>query len=285
MLEFRPAPLPSLRKKLGAELLRRSDRDQECPADSLGGLRILVTDACSEVGRATAARLAARGAQLVLVAPRSDQLVITCESIVAAGGLARWYRCDLSALGDVDQLVRWTLTECGTVDVLVNNAGRPQRRPLAQSLDRFRDYQRMMAANYFGPLRLTLGLLPAMLQSGSGQVVNVGPWNRDTGAAPHFASYAAAQAAWTTFGRSADAELSAHGIQVSAVQYPATDAVAPGTQFGHEYALDPVGAASAVETVIRTHPGRIEPRLARTLRNLAGVAPRSTNRFRQALGI
>ncbi|MEU8894353.1 SDR family NAD(P)-dependent oxidoreductase [Nocardia sp. NPDC048505] len=285
MLEFRPAHVPSFRKKLGAELLRRSDRDQECPADALGGLRILITDACSEVGRATAARLASHGARLVLVAPQRDQLVSACAQLTDAGGQARWHRCDLSALGDVDQLVRWTLAEFETVDVLINNAGRPLRRPLAQSLDRFRDYQRMMAANYFGPLRLTLGLLPAMLHSGSGQVINVGPWSRETGAAPHFASYAAAQAAWTTFGRSADAELSAHGIQVHAVQYPAVGAVGPGTLFGHEYALDPTGAALSVETAIRAHPGRIEPRLARTLRGLAGVAPRSTHRLLQVLGI
>ncbi|WP_194819364.1 SDR family NAD(P)-dependent oxidoreductase [Nocardia sp. XZ_19_385] len=247
MLEFRPAPVPSF-----LELLRRSDRDQECPADSLAGLRILITDACSEVGRATAARLAARGAHLVLVAPHGDQLVSVCSEIIGTGGFARWYRCDLSALGDVDQLVRWVLTEFRTIDVLVNNAGRPPRRPLAQSSNRFRDYQRMMAANYFGPLRLTLGLLPAMLQSGSGQVINVGPGSAAT---PHLASYAAAQAAWTTFGECTDTELAPHGIQVSTVQSPAAE------------------AARSIETAIRAHPDRIEPRLARTLR---GRIKRST---------
>ncbi|GAB2673399.1 SDR family NAD(P)-dependent oxidoreductase [Nocardia goodfellowii] len=267
MLEFRAAPVPSFRKKLTADLLRKSAPDPGCRADSLGGLRVLITDACSEIGRATAVRLASHGAQVVLVAARGDHLVSVCEEIIGTGGFARWYRCDISALGDVDQLVHWVLTEFGTIDVLVNNASRPPHRPLTQSGNRFRDYQRMMAANYFGPLRLTLGLLPAMLRSGTGQVINVAA---GAGPTPHLAAYAAAQAAWTTFGACTDTELAPHGIQVTAVQTPATDAAA---------------AAHAIATAIRAHPDRVAPRLTRTLRGLAGVAPRSANRFRHALGI
>ncbi|MEV6139046.1 SDR family NAD(P)-dependent oxidoreductase [Nocardia sp. NPDC051990] len=267
MLEFRTAP-PHL-----------PDRKRQRP-ESIEGLHVLVTDACSEIGRATATLLAEQGAQLLLVARRGDQLVATCNQIAAAGGTANWFRCDISALGDVDQLVEWVLSDFGRVDVLINNAGRPLRRPVSQSLDRFRDYQRMMATNYFGPLRLTLGLLPAMLESGSGQVINVGPWSLKTGATANFASYASSQAAWTTFGQCADAELAPRGIQVTAVQYPA---VQPDTgtiaHYVTEPALEPTEAARLIETAIRTRPARLEPRFARTLRGLAGVAPRSTNRI------
>ncbi|MGY4100909.1 SDR family NAD(P)-dependent oxidoreductase [Nocardia sp. R16R-3T] len=267
MLEFRTAPH------------RLPDRRRQRP-DSIYGLRILVTDACSEIGRATATLLAKQGAQVLLVARRADQLVATCNQIVDAGAAANWFRCDISALGDVDQLVSWVLSDFGRVDVLINNAGRPPRRPVSQSLDRFRDYQRMMATNYFGPLRLTLGLLPAMLESGSGQVINVGPWNLKSGATPNSASHASAQAAWTTFGQCADAELTPHGIQVTAVHYPA---VQPDTgtiaHYVTEPALEPTDAARLIETAIRTRPARLEPRFARTLRGLAGIAPRSTNRI------
>ncbi|MFX0573010.1 SDR family NAD(P)-dependent oxidoreductase [Nocardia nepalensis] len=267
MLEFRPAPV------------RLPDRKRQRP-ESIEGLRVLVTDACSDIGRATAMLLAHQGAQLLLVARRADQLVAARNDIVGAGGAANWFRCDTSALGDVDQLVDWVLSEFGRIDVLINNASRPLRRPVSQSLDRFRDYQRMMATNYFGPLRLTLGLLPAMLESGSGQVINVGPWNLNIGAAPNFASYASSQAAWTTFGQCADAELSPRGIQVTAVQYPAvqpeTGAIA---HFVAEPALDPDDTARLIETAIRTRPTHLEPRFARTLRGLAGVAPRCTNRI------
>ncbi|MEV0294959.1 SDR family NAD(P)-dependent oxidoreductase [Nocardia sp. NPDC050710] len=277
MLEFRPAPVRF------TDRIRRPGRGERCPADSLAGLCILVTDACSDIGRATATRLAMHGARLVLVARRSDQLIGVCQEITATGGLARWHRCDISALGDIDQLVDWVRGEFGTVDVLINNAGRPQRRPVTQSLDRFRDYQRTMATNYFGPLRLTLGLLPAMLQSGSGQVINVGPWSMNAAAAPYFASYASSQAAWTTFGQCADAELAPHGIQVTAVQYPVIGIESEDD--AADFALTSAQAARTIEATIRSRQDRPEPRLTRALRGIAGVAPRSTNRFLHAFGI
>ncbi|WP_378739248.1 SDR family NAD(P)-dependent oxidoreductase [Nocardia brasiliensis] len=268
MPEFRSAPV------------KFTDRKRHRPPVSLAGQRVLVTDACSDIGRATANVLAAQGAQLLLVARRGDQLIAACEEIRASNGDAHWYRCDTSALGDVDQLVTWVLGEFGAVDVLINQAGRPVRRPVAQSLHRFRDYQQTMAANYFGPLRLTLGLLPAMLSSGSGHVINVGPWNVNIGAAPNFASYASAQAAWTTFGQCADAELSPHGIKVTAVHYPAAQSDAEA-----HYTERPLQAAHRIEAAIHSNNPRAEPRFTRTLYALAGVAPRSTARLMHAFGI
>ncbi|WP_431963424.1 SDR family NAD(P)-dependent oxidoreductase [Nocardia sp. bgisy134] len=275
MLEFRPAPARFVERKL------RAPRADLPDAQSLADQRILVTDACSDVGRATAALLAEHGAELLLVARRGDQLIAACEAIVAAGGRAHWFRCDLSALGDVDQLVTWVLAEFGAVDVLINNAGRPVRRPVAQSLDRFRDYQRMMAANYFGPLRLTLGLLPAMIRSGSGHVVNVGPAHHNTAAAARFASYASSQAAWTTFAECAEAELGPSGVHVTAIDYPALHTDDP--DFADEYERDPAEAARAVAAAL-TDRDDAHPRFARRLRELAGAAPRSTTRLRHAFG-
>ncbi|TQM25932.1 SDR family NAD(P)-dependent oxidoreductase [Nocardia bhagyanarayanae] len=289
MLEFRPAPARFVERRLRASAPRaeRSGGADEGATGSLAGKRVLVTDACSEVGRATAALLADRGAQLLLVARRGDQLITACEEIIRSGGQAHWFRCDISALGDVDQLVTWVLAEFGSVDVLVNNAGRPLHRPVAQSLDRFRDYQRMMAVNYFGPLRLTLGLLPAMLNSGSGHVVNVGPAHHNAAAAANFASYASSQAAWTTFAECAEAELGPRGIHVTAIDYPAvhTDPASAGTEleFADEYDRGPAEVARAVETAITDHDEH--PRRARGLRALANVAPRSTTRLRHAFGI
>ncbi|MEV0466477.1 SDR family NAD(P)-dependent oxidoreductase [Nocardia tengchongensis] len=271
MIEFRAARRPRT----------AGDIEGERP---LEGKRVVITDACAEIGRETARLLGFHGAEVILVARTGAQLVEECATIIEAGGRAHWYRCDLSALGDVDQLVEWLLTEFDTIDVLVNNTGRPTRRPVLQSLDRFHDYQRMMAAYYFGPLRLTLGLLPAMLAGGSGHVVNVGPWSAETGAAPNFASYASAQAAWTTFGQCADAELSPRGIHVSTVQYPVFNTV-NGARAHHEYAtLDPAEAARWIETTIRTRPNQLPPRFPRALLGLASMSPRTT-RLKHALGI
>lgn len=248
MPEFRAAPV------------RFADRKRHRPPErSLVGQRVLITDASSDIGRAAANALAAQGAQLLLVARGNDELIAACEEIRSDGGLADWNRCDTSALGDVDQLVTWVLSEFGTVDVLINTAGRPVPRPVTQSLHRFRDYQQMMAANYFGPLRLTLGLLPAMLRSGSGHVINVGPWNVNTGAAPNFASYASAQAAWTTFGQCADAELSPHGIQVTAVHYPAFRTDIDAAQHSADPTFEADQTAHRIETAIHTRTPASNP--------------------------
>ncbi|WP_327141109.1 SDR family NAD(P)-dependent oxidoreductase [Nocardia sp. NBC_01327] len=263
----------------------RAARRPRPAVNTIAGKRIVITDACSDIGRATARLLASHGAEVLLVARRGSQLVEDCAAIIESGGRAHWNRCDISALGDVDQLVEWLLTEFDSIDVLVNNAARPSRRPVLESLDRFRDYQRTMAVNYFGPLRLTLGLLPAMLAGGSGHVVNVGPWSPTTGAAPNFGAYASSQAAWTTFGQCADAELAPRGIHVTAVHYPAfrMDAAAP-TYYTQQPILNPAQAAGWIETAIRTRPNQIQPRFPRALLGLAGMAPR-TSRLKYALGI
>ncbi|WP_405498213.1 SDR family NAD(P)-dependent oxidoreductase [Nocardia sp. NBC_00511] len=262
MIDFRAARRPRSAGTLAGEKL------------SIAGKRIVVTDANSDIGRETARLLGTHGAEVILVSRNGAQLVDECADIIQAGGRAHWFRCDLSALGDVDQLVEWLLTEFDTIDVLVNNTGRPTRRPVLQSLDRFRDYQRTMAACYFGPLRLTLGLLPAMLAGGSGQVVNVGPLGDCTTPTPNFASYASAQAAWTTFSQCADAELSPRGIHVTSVTYPT---LRPDAD-----TADRAEAARSIETAILERPTALPARFPRTL--LGTMGPR-TNRLKHALGI
>ncbi|WP_406237771.1 hypothetical protein [Nocardia sp. NBC_01009] len=103
-----------------------------------------------------------------------------------------------------------------------------------------------------------------MLDSGSGQVIQVGPWSPNTGATPNFAPYASSQAAWTTFGQCVDTELSPRGIQVTSVHYPAhrADNAVTIAHCSEDPAREP--AARWIDTAIRTRPARLEPRFART---------------------
>ena len=95
-----------------------------------------------------------------------DKLEEAKAEIEAAGGTAYVYSADLSDLDSIDELVKQILDDHVPVDMLVNNAGRSIRRSIALSQDRFHDFERTMQLNYFGAIRLTMGLLPHMRERG-----------------------------------------------------------------------------------------------------------------------
>ncbi|HEX4976962.1 MAG TPA: SDR family NAD(P)-dependent oxidoreductase, partial [Nocardioides sp.] len=118
--------------------------------------RVMVTGASSGIGEATAKACAERGATVLLVARRADELARVRREIEERGGVASTYSCDLTDAAAVDRLVEQVLAEHGGVDMLVNNAGRSIRRSIALSYDRMHDVERTMAINFFAPVRLML---------------------------------------------------------------------------------------------------------------------------------
>ena len=84
----------------------------------------------------------------------------------------------------VDALVADVEKRLGGVDILINNAGRSIRRPLAESLERWHDVERTMVLNYYAPLRLIRGLAPGMLERGDGHIINVSTWGVLSEASP-----------------------------------------------------------------------------------------------------
>ncbi|PVG81567.1 fatty acyl-CoA reductase [Nocardioides gansuensis] len=161
---------------------------------------VLITGASSGIGEATAYAAARRGAHVLLAARRADELERVRHAILESGGRATAYVVDLTDGEAIDALVAQLLDEHGAVDYLVNNAGRSIRRSLELTHDRFHDFERMMAVNYLGPVRLTMGLLPAMRAQRFGHVVNIVTWGNQI-KAPKFAAYIAAKSALDVFGR------------------------------------------------------------------------------------
>jgi NAD(P)-dependent dehydrogenase (short-subunit alcohol dehydrogenase family) len=184
----------------------------------LGGRTVLVTGASSGIGEATARAVAGRGATVLLVARRPDELERVRSAIEAAGGRAASYACDLTDGDAVDALVARLLAEHGAVDYLVNNAGRSIRRSLALSYDRFHDVERTMAINYFGPVRLTMGLLPAMRAQRFGHVVNIVTWGVQM-KAPKFSAYIASKTALDTWSRIAGREAYADNVTFTNMRF------------------------------------------------------------------
>jgi short-subunit dehydrogenase len=136
-----------------------------------GGGVALVTGASSGIGAALARVLAARGVTVGIVARRADRLAEVLEACRADAPGSRSWAVDLSDPQAAAALAEEAWAQFGHLDVLVNNAAIPMRRPVTRlSVD---DADRVMRVNYLSPVAMTLAVLPRMIERGSGTVVNV----------------------------------------------------------------------------------------------------------------
>ena len=260
------------------------DPDRARRTSGLDGRTVLITGASSGIGRASALAVARKGAKVLLVARRADELEEVRTEITAAGGLAAAYPCDLTDGDAIDALVKDVLADHGAVDMLVNNAGRSIRRSVTLSTERFHDYERTMAINYFGPVRLILGLLPWMKRRRFGHIVNVTTQGLQTDT-PRFSAYLASKAALEEFGLTAGRETLSDGITFTSVRMPLvrTPMIAPTGSYRGLPSSSPERAAALVVKALRERPeilslpeGRaaelatlVAPRLARFAAHLA----------------
>jgi NAD(P)-dependent dehydrogenase (short-subunit alcohol dehydrogenase family) len=272
--------LATMRPPLSPQLL--SNRPAIKPVD-LDGKRVLLTGASSGIGDAAAEQFARRGANVVVVARRQDLLDALVDRITAAGGTAISIPCDLSDMDAIDALVADVLKRIGGIDILINNAARSIRRPLADSLERWHDVERIMALNYYGSLRLIRGLAPGMLERGDGHIINVSTWGVMSEASPMFGVYNASKAALGSISRVVETEWGLKGVHSTTLYYPlvATPMIKPTKAYDGMPALSPEEAAEWMVTAARTRPVRIAPRIAVALNALNTVGPRWVNALMQ----
>lgn len=247
--------------------------------EALAGKTVLITGASRGIGAAAAKIAAEAGANVLLVARGEGALEEVAASIAEAGGHAAVHVTDLSSLEAVDALAEDVLAKHGGVDVLIHNAARSIRRPAIDALDRFHDYERTMALNYFSPVRLTLRLLPALQERGGAisMVVTMGVLVPS----PYFGAYQASKAALDTFGDSLASETQHHGVHVSSVYLPLveTEMMAPTTEYsGRKDIMTPERAALMVLDGIVDRRRRVMTREGRFFALGNRLAPLSTTR-------
>ena len=268
-----------------ARLRRLVRRDAASP---LAGRTVLVTGASSGIGEATAHAVASRGARVVLVARREAELDRVRTSIESAGGRASSYAVDLTQLDAIDRLVEQVLAEVGAVDYLVNNAGRSIRRSLELSHDRFHDVERTMAINFLAPVRLTMGLLPAMRAQGFGHVVNIVTWGVQM-KAPKFSAYIASKTALDTWSRIAGRETYADGVTFTNMRFALvrTAMVVPTDAYDNRASMTAEQAAAKVVRALEDRPVTWDTAAGRVGEVLNVVAPRLSDalmsRFHRAV--
>ena len=182
---------------------------REAPAGA--GRVAIVTGASSGIGAALSRELARRGTAVALVARRADRLDEVLAECRDRAPASRRYPADLADPGRAAELALRIWDEMGPIDVLVNNAGIPLRRPVQRVTNE--EVQRAMTVNYFSPVAMTLALLPRMLERRQGVVVNVSSLGGRLGI-PTEAAYCGSKFALAGWSESMAADLAGTGVSV-----------------------------------------------------------------------
>jgi short-subunit dehydrogenase len=207
---------------------------------------VLITGASFGIGERLACKLAATGANVILVARTEEKLIALKNNIEQHGGKATIFPTDLTKPEQVQQLIDHLLLLPG-IDIVINNAGKSIRRSINDSLDRYHDFTRTMGVNYLGPVQLMLALIPA-LQKSKGHIVNVSAINVLLAPAPLWSAYQASKSAFDNWFRCAAPELNLSGIRTSSVYLPLvrTRMIAPTAAYDKMPAMSPDHAANIV---------------------------------------
>ena len=242
---------------------------------TVAGKVVLVTGGSSGIGLAAAHKFAEAGAITVICGRDQDKLDEACAEAKARGYSFVAYPADLADMADCDRFVQQLIADHGGVDFLINNAGRSIRRAIEGSYDRFHDFERTMQLNYFGCLRVTMGLLPGMVAKRKGHVVNISSIGVLTNA-PRFSAYVASKAALDAWTRCASSEFADQGISFTTINMPLvrTPMIAPTQIYKNVPTLSPEEAADMIAQACIFKPVRIATRLGVTGQVLHAFVPR-----------
>ena len=131
----------------------------------------IVTGAASGIGAAVAQKLADAGATVIVADVQDDKGETRAATLRAAGRQAQFMHVDMTDAASVAAFAESVQSKYGPVDVLVNGAGWGTTHPFWEGTPELWD--KIIGLNFIGPMRLTKALLPAMIQRGSGKIVNI----------------------------------------------------------------------------------------------------------------
>jgi NAD(P)-dependent dehydrogenase (short-subunit alcohol dehydrogenase family)/thioester reductase-like protein len=257
---------------------RSTGRDPAARA-ALTGKYVVITGASSGIGQVTALKVAQAGGVPVLVARGKDKLEATKAAIEQRGGTAYVFPCDLSDLEAIDALCEQLCAELPSIDYVVNNAGRSIRRSLKLSHDRFHDFERTMQLNYFGAIRLVMGLIPKMREQKRGHIVNISSIGVQTNP-PRFSAYVASKAALDSWSNVVASELVGDGISFTGIHMPLvrTPMIAPTKIYDKFPTISPAQAADLVIKAMVERPHEINTLLGNAGAIAHTLAPKAAFR-------
>ena len=161
-----------------------------------------------------ARELGRQGARVTLAARDASELERAREKLASRGIDVAVATCDISRRDEAARLVAATVERCGSIDVLINNAGIIQVGPLDHM--QVSDFEEAMAVHFWGPLYTMLAAIPEMRRRGGGRIVNVSSIGGKIGV-PHLAPYCASKFALVGLSDSIRGEVAKDGVYVTTV--------------------------------------------------------------------
>lgn len=181
----------------------------------LEGKNIVITGGGRGIGRTVAQRCVDEGAVVFLIARTFAELEETSESIRRAGGTAYFHACDVSDPDQVKRAFVAASSNCGQIDVLVNNAGvQPPIGPFAETDSTI--WVRNLEINLLGTAYCTKAILPEMIARRGGKIINVSGGG-STSPRPNFSAYGVSKTALVRFTETLAAEVQGYNIGVNAI--------------------------------------------------------------------
>jgi len=180
----------------------------------------LITGAASGIGRAAAQAFAEAGAHVLLADIDEAKGAQAAAELRAGGHAADYLQVDLTAPASIDSMAARVLQRFGAPDVIVNGAGWGKTHPFWEGTPEL--WTQVIALNFVGPMQLVKALLPAMIERGSGRIVNIAS---DAGRVGSLGEtvYSGAKGGLIAFTKSLAREVSRYQINVNCVCPGPTD--------------------------------------------------------------
>jgi NAD(P)-dependent dehydrogenase (short-subunit alcohol dehydrogenase family) len=181
---------------------------------SLEGRVAVVTGASKGLGRSMSEALARQGAAVALVARNRDLLAEVAEGIRSAGGKAETFVADVTEEAAVAEVHRHVEETLGVCDILINNAGINNRKPIEEfSLD---EWNEILGVNLTGPFLCTRAFVPGMKRNKWGRILNMTSIMSHV-SLPNRTGYSTTKAGLIGFTKSLALELASYGVTVNGI--------------------------------------------------------------------